>query len=94
MMLVTKRKFYIALGFIAVLLCSVFLYFGYYLHRTVNYDKRFFNEPARYETSKIIIYKAERELELYADLKLIGLFKVALGSNPVGQKNNARKKYK
>ena len=49
--------------------------------------KYFFHAPKSYTTSKIVIYKEERELELYADSNLIGLFKIALGQNPVGAKD-------
>jgi murein L,D-transpeptidase YafK len=57
-------------------------------HGSVDYDKRFFNKPDHYETVEIIIYKEERELELYADSNCIGLFKCVLGSTPIGEKNN------
>jgi len=49
--------------------------------------KYFFNAPESYTTSQIIVYKEERELELYADSVIIGLFKIVLGQNPVGAKD-------
>ena len=38
-------------------------------------------------SSEIIIYKEERELELIVDSKCIGLFKIALSTEPNGTKD-------
>jgi len=50
-------------------------------------QRKFFNVPDAYETTQIIIYKQERELELYADETCIGVFSIALGREPIGTKN-------
>ena len=38
-------------------------------------------------TSEIIIYKEERQLELYVDSELIGVYKIGLSSEPLGSKD-------
>ncbi|MCL2336786.1 MAG: L,D-transpeptidase [Firmicutes bacterium] len=83
----TQQKRYIILVLGALLICVVLLFSGRTIRYFMNDEHRFFNQPAHYTNSKIIIYKKERELELYADDKCIGIFKVALGSKPVGEKN-------
>ncbi len=47
----------------------------------------FYNAPSvKPEKVHIIIHKAERNLELYGDGRLIGRFRIALGASPVGHK--------
>lgn len=47
----------------------------------------FFNKPqGALSNVKIKVYKADRRLELFGDEKLIGRFKIALGSKPIGDK--------
>ncbi|GAA0177392.1 hypothetical protein SH2C18_06370 [Clostridium sediminicola] len=47
----------------------------------------FFNKPEEnIENVRIKIFKANRRLELYGNGEIIGRFKIALGSNPVGDK--------
>lgn len=61
------------------------------VHTLLKNDTRnnyFFKEPKTVPSSTSIkIFKASRTLELYGDDKLIGKFKIALGQNPVGNKN-------
>lgn len=47
----------------------------------------FFNKPKKnLDNVKIKIYKANRRLELHGNGEIIGRFQIALGSNPVGDK--------
>lgn len=49
--------------------------------------KIFFNKPENIPSQSLIkVYKEKRILELYGDEKLIGRFKIALGRNPLGDK--------
>lgn len=50
-------------------------------------SKLFFNKPENIPSQSMIkVYKEKRVLELYGDEKLIGRFKIALGKNPLGDK--------
>jgi len=51
-------------------------------------DELFYNKPEQTPSyTNIKIYKGKRILELYGNDKLIGRFKIALGSSPEGDKN-------
>ena len=80
--------------FVVVMLSAVFLpkQVGYIVmnitepFETLD-EKYFFNKPESFQTSFIKVYKKERELELYCDDILVGLFKIGLGGSPIGDKN-------
>ena len=90
-----KKFFKIMLVIILVSVTAIFLFphqAGYIFMKIEepfikNESEYFFNKPESYDKSHIKIYKKERELELYCDDSLVGLFKIGLGAAPVGDKN-------
>ena len=58
------------------------------VNNNLDKSKLFYNKPGKVPSqTQIKIFKQDRVLELYGDGELIGRFKSALGTSPVGDKN-------
>jgi murein L,D-transpeptidase YafK len=70
-----------------LLCCFAFFLAGCGMNNSTEYDNSSTDRLDHSSASRIIVYKEERELELYFDSECIGTYKIALGSAPEGDKN-------